>query len=115
MHSRLFDELLSVAARAGLAVRSRAFRGGPFAGGLCTVQGTRMVLLNSHASLVDRSVALADALRAAGLMEVEMSAEAKRFMGSRSRSKSGVVEPDEAPRPGLAKAATAHKKKPHSR
>jgi hypothetical protein len=115
VNSRLFDELLGVAERAGLPVRSRACRGAPFGGGLCTVQGKRMIWLNSHASLVDRSVTLADALRDAGLTQAEMSAEAKRFLSARARTRSGIVEPDEAPRPGIVKTAVATKKKPHSR
>ena len=76
----MFDELLGIAARTGLEVRTRAFRGKvagkvPFAGGLCTVLGRQLVLLNAN----------------------------------------GVVEPDSAPRPGLAKTAAPHKKKPQHR
>jgi hypothetical protein len=116
--ARLFDELLGIAARAGLEVRTRAFRGKvqgkvPFAGGLCTVVGKAMVLLNANASAVERSVALADALASQALTEVEMSADARRFLNERARSHSGMVEPDSLPKPGLAKTASARKKKPH--
>ncbi|HTA91432.1 MAG TPA: hypothetical protein VK745_17730 [Polyangiaceae bacterium] len=116
--ARLFDELLGIAARAGLEVRTRTFRGKvqgkvPFAGGLCTVVGKAMVLLNSNASAVERSVALADALTSLPLTDVEMSADARRFLSERARSRSGVVEPDSFPKPGLAKTASARKKKPH--
>jgi hypothetical protein len=112
----VFDELLSIAARAGLEVRTRTFRGkAPFAGGLCTVLGQRVILLNAQASPVERSVALADALAQASLTDSEMSPEARRFLTTRTRSRSGIVEPENAPRPGLAKAVSAPKKKPHER
>ena len=118
--ARLFDELLGVAARAGLEVRTRTFRGKvqgkvPFAGGLCTVLGQPMVLLNANASAVERSVALADALVSRALSDLEMSTEARRFLAERARSRSGVVEPDSAPKPGLAKTASTRKKKPQQR
>lgn len=116
----MFDELLGVAARSGLEVRTRAFRGKvqgkiPFAGGLCTVLGRKLVLLNANATAVERSVALADALARLELVEPTMSNDARRFLAERARSQSGVVEPEFAPRPGLAKTATPHKKKPHHR
>jgi len=118
--ARLFDELLGIAARAGLEVRTRTFRGKvqgkvPFAGGLCTVLGMPMVLLNANASAVERSVALADALASRPLSEVEMTTDARRFLAERARSRSGVVEPDSAPKPGLAKTTSARKKKPQQR
>jgi hypothetical protein len=117
---RLFDELLSIAARARLEVRTRTFRAKaqskvPFAGGLCTVQGVPMVLLNANASAVERSVALADALATLPLSEVEMTTAARRFLAERARSRSGVVEPDSGPRPGLAKTASTRKQKPQQR
>jgi hypothetical protein len=98
-------------------VRTRTFRGKvqgkvPFAGGLCTVIGKPMVLLNANASAVERSVALADALATQPLGELEMTAAARRFLAERARSRSGVVEPDSAPRPGLVKTASPRKKKP---
>src|SRR4051794_21038909 len=104
---RLFDELLGVASRTGLEVRTRAFRGKvqgkvPFAGGLCTVVGKQLVLLNSNAPAVERSVALADALARLDLSELTMSADARRFLAERARTRSGVVEPDVQPLPGLA-------------
>ena len=117
---RLFDELLGIAARTGLDVRTRSFRSKPshkvpFAGGLCTVLGKPLVLLNSNASAVERSVALADALASLDLGEVTMSSGARRFLAERARSVSGLVEPESAPRPGLAKTLTVHKKKPQHR
>ena len=120
---RLFDELLGIAARNGLEVRTRSLRGTvsgkvPFAGGLCTVLGKQLVVLNAHASPVERSVALADALAALGAAEIAeatMSADARRFLAERARSQSGVVEPDVLPRPGLAKTHTPGKKKPQHR
>jgi hypothetical protein len=118
---RLFDELLGIAARTGLEVRTRSFRTKPsnkvpFAGGLCTVLGTRLVLLNSNATPVERSVALADALASVALSEdLTMSADARRFIAERARSRSGLVEPESGPRPGLAKTASMLKKKPHQR
>ena len=117
---RLFDELLGIAARTGLEVRTRSFRGKvqgkvPFAGGLCTVLGEHLVLLNSQATAVERSVALADALASIELGEVSMSADARRFLAERARTQSGVVEPDAGPRPGLAKTVSVHKKKPQHR
>ncbi len=116
----MFDELLGIAARTGLEVKSRAFRDKaqnktPFAGGLCTVRGKRLVLLNSNASPVERSVALADALASLADSEVTMSTDARRFLGQRARSRSGVVEPDGPPRPGLAKTVRMREKKPQHR
>lgn len=116
----MFDELLGIAARTGLEVRTRAFRGKvsgkiPFAGGLCTVLGRQLVLLNANANAVERSVALADALSRLALTEPTMSNDARRFLAERARSQSGVVEPESAPKPGLAKTMTAHKKKPQHR
>ncbi len=116
----MFDELLGIAARTGLEVRTRSFRGKvqnkvPFAGGLCTVLGKQLVLLNSNAPAVERSVALADALSRQPLGELTMSTGARRFLNERQRTRSGLVEPDTAPRPGLAKAAAPHKKKPQHR
>lgn len=115
---RLFDELLGAAARLGLEVRTRVFRRKtdakvPFAGGLCTVLGKPMVLLNANASAVERAVALADALTQQPLAELELTADARRFLGARARSRSGVVELEGAPRPGLAKTVSLRKKKPH--
>ena len=117
---RLFDELLGIAARTGLEVRTRAFRAKvtgkvPFAGGLCTVVGKPLVLLNANASAVERSVALADALAGLELSELSMSNDARRFLAERARSRSGLVEPDALPMPGLAKTASVHKKKPQHR
>jgi len=117
---RLFDELLGVAARSGLEVRTRAFRGKvsgkiPFAGGLCTVLGRKLVLLNANATAIERSVALADALARLELAEPTMSVDARRFLAERARSQSGVVVPDSGPRPGLAKTSTPNKKKPQHR
>jgi hypothetical protein len=117
---RLFDELLGIAARTGLEVRTRSFRGKvsgkvPFAGGLCTVLGKQLVLLNLAASAVERSVALADALAGLATSDVAMSGDARRFLAERARSQSGVLEPDLAPRPGLAKTTTARKKRPQER
>jgi len=116
----LFDELLGVAARSGLEVRTRAFRGKvsgkiPFAGGLCTVLGRKLVLLNANATAIERSVALADALARLELAEPTMSVDARRFLAERARSQSGVVVPDSGPRPGLAKTSTPNKKKPQHR
>ena len=116
----MFDELLGIAARTGLEVRTRAFRGKvsgkvPFAGGLCTVVGRQLVLLNANASAVERSVALADALVQRPLGELSMSVDARRFLAERARSSSGLVEPDLQPLPGLAKTAPVPKKKPQHR
>ena len=117
---RLFDELLGIAARTGLEVRTRAFRAKPsakipFAGGLCTVLGHKLVLLNANATAVERSVALADALARLEVSEPTMSNDARRFLAERARSQSGLVEPESAPRPGLAKTSSSHKKKPQQR
>lgn len=116
----MFDELLGIAARNGLEVRTRAFRGKvsgkiPFAGGLCTVLGHKLVLLNANATPVERSVALADALAQLDFVEPTMSPDARRFLAERARSQSGMVAPEWGPRPGLVKTVTPHKKKPQHR
>ena len=113
----MFDELLGIAARTGLEVRTRSFRDKisgkvPFAGGLCTVLGKRLILLNLSASPVERAVALADALASVVTTDLTMSPNARRLLAERARSRSGVIEPESAPRPGLAKTALTRKKKP---
>jgi hypothetical protein len=79
------------------------------------VVGKQLVLLNSNASAVERSVALADALAHRTLTELTMSADARRFLAERARTRSGLVEPDLPPSPGLAKTLPVHKKKPQHR
>ena len=116
----MFDELLGIAARTGLDVRTRSFRAKPsnkvpFAGGLCTVLGKQLVLLNLNATPIERSVALADALASLDLGELSISSGARRILSERGRSRSGLVEPEAAPGPGLAKTLSVRKKKPQQR
>jgi hypothetical protein len=102
--SRLLEELLLVAGRAGLPVQSKAFRGrvwGP--GGLCTVGGRTVLFLDTRAPPLERSVALADALAVRDIDALEMPPEVRRFVLARTRTRSGIVAPEEILHPGLHK------------
>jgi UDP-N-acetylmuramate dehydrogenase len=90
----LLDELLRVAGKLGIPVRIEPFEtpaaGG---GGLCTVRGRQLVLLDARAALPDRVRALARALAPLPVEAVYMAPEAREAIEAMS---AGAGQPVEA-------------------
>ncbi len=100
----LLVELLRIAGVIGLEIRSVGLRRKQAsAGGLCTINGRPVVILNERVSAVDRGTALADALVGRDLSAVEMPAEVRAFLTRRARSRSRLLLPQRGPGPGLAR------------
>ena len=100
----LLNDLLRIASAIGLEIRSVGLRrkqAGP--GGLCTINGRPVVILNARMSVMDRGTALADALAGRELSELDMPAEVRAFLGARARSRSRLLLPQRGPGPGLAR------------
>jgi hypothetical protein len=100
---RLLLELSRVAGAIGLETRSIGVRSqlaGP--GGLCTIRGRAVVLLNQHASEIEKSTVLADALAGRDLSAIEMAPDVRGFIAGRARSRSRLLLPERRPGPGLA-------------
>ena len=80
--SRLFDELVGVAAKLGAEVRLEPFSiAAASSGGLCTLGGRALILIDQHAPASTRVEVLA---RALGRLEVEavyMTPEARDAVG----------------------------------
>jgi hypothetical protein len=73
--SRLLEELTRAATRVGIAVRSEAFDPSLSdarrpRGGLCKVQGRRIILVDANAALPDRIATVAAALAQVDLEEI---------------------------------------------
>lgn len=100
---RLFEELLAVARAIGLEVRALPLRAsGATAGGLCTIKGRTVVILNSQKSAIDRGTALADALAGRDLSALSMPHPVRGFIESRARTRTRLLLPQRRPGPGLA-------------
>lgn len=102
----LLAELQKVAQHIGLEIRCvgvRRKQAGP--GGLCTIKGRPVVILNERTSALERGTALADALAGRDLSEVAMPAEVRGFIAARARSRSRLLLPQRRPGPGLARCA----------
>lgn len=100
---RLLSELARVARAVGLEVRSVSLRGkqaGP--GGVCTIRGKAVVILNERVSLIDRTTALADALVGRDLAMLDMPAEVRGLISARKHTRSRLLLPQRRPGPGLA-------------
>ncbi|AGP38530.1 hypothetical protein [Sorangium cellulosum] len=98
--SRLLDELTLAANRVGIAVRMEAFD--PHLsdarnprGGLCTVLGRRVILVDANASLPDRIATVAAALARVDLESVFLPPIVRATIGAHAR---GARPP--APTPG---------------
>jgi hypothetical protein len=77
----LFDELLQAAARLGVEVRIEPFETpATMGGGLCVVRGETLVLIDQHAPLPDRLLALARALVELQSETVYMAPEARELI-----------------------------------
>jgi hypothetical protein len=101
--AELLSELLRIAHGIGLEIRSVGLRrkqSGP--GGLCTINGQAVVILNERMSAIDRGTALADALAGRDLSACEVSPEVRVFLAARARSRSRLLLPRRGPGPGLA-------------
>lgn len=99
----LLAELVRIAQAIGLEIRTLIPRGkyaGP--GGLCTVRGRAVVILNERTSRIERSTALADALAGRDLSGVEMSPAVRGFIAARRHTRARLLMPDRRPGPGLA-------------
>jgi hypothetical protein len=100
----LLEELLRIAAAIGLEIRSVGLRRKQAsAGGLCTINGRAVVILNERTGVVDRGTALADALVGRDLASIEMPPEVRAFLTRRARSRSRLLLPQRGPGPGLAR------------
>ena len=76
----LFDELLQAAARLGVEVRIEPFETpATMGGGVCVVRGETLVLIDQHAPLPDRLLALARALVELQSETVYMAPEAREL------------------------------------
>ncbi|WP_437476863.1 hypothetical protein WME75_27160 [Sorangium sp. So ce1014] len=88
--SRLLDELTLAANRVGIAVRMEAFD--PHLsdarnprGGLCTVLGRRLILVDANASLPDRIATLATALARVDLESIFLPPIVRATIGAHAR------------------------------
>ncbi|WP_129350194.1 hypothetical protein [Sorangium cellulosum] len=88
--SRLLDELTLAARRVGIAVRMEAFD--PHLsdarnprGGLCTVLGKRLILVDANASLPDRIATVAAALARVDLESVYLPPIVRATIGAHAR------------------------------
>jgi hypothetical protein len=100
---RLLAELVRIASVIGLEIRAIGPRGkyaGP--GGLCTIRGRPVVILNERTSTIERSTALADALAGRELSRVEMPQAVRGFIVARKQTRSRLLLPDRRTGPGLA-------------
>ncbi|WP_437332002.1 hypothetical protein [Sorangium sp. So ce394] len=102
--SRLLDELTLAANRVGIAVRMEAFD--PHLsdarnprGGLCTVLGRRVILVDANASLPDRIATVAAALARVDLESVFLPPIVRATIGAHAR---GARPPAPAPAPAPA-------------
>lgn len=104
--AELLAELLRVAEVIGLEVRSVGLRRkNAGAGGLCTLHGRAVVILNLQTSHIDRGTALADALAGRDLNQVTMPSKVRAFIAARTRARSRLLSPWRGPGPGLARCA----------
>jgi hypothetical protein len=82
--ARLVSELLLAVRKLGLTVRIEPFDvGGTTAGGLCTLDGHRVVILDANASLLEQAAVLAEALLSLDHESVYLAPEARLFVYAR--------------------------------
>lgn len=102
--AELLAELLRVAEAIGLEVRCFGLRRkNAGAGGLCTLNGRPVVILNLQTSAIERGTALADALAGRDLTDVPMQSRVRAFIAARTRARSRLLAPFRGPGPGLAR------------
>ena len=99
----LLAELLRVARAVELDVRIVPLRGAQgSAGGLCTLRGRPVVILNAQVSAIDQCTVLADSLSGRILDGLDMPPFVRGFIQSRARTRSRILLPKKRPGPGLA-------------
>jgi len=106
--AELLAELLRVAEVIGLEIRSFGLRRkNAGAGGLCTIHGRTVVILNLQTTALERGTVLADALAFRDLAAVTMPDEVRGFLAMRARSRSRLLAPRRGPGPGLSRCTSA--------
>ena len=86
----LFDELLRAAEKLGVEVRMERFETPATAGGgLCTVRGRHLIVLDDRAPLSERILALARALSALESGTIYMMPEAREVVEAVKEARSG--------------------------
>lgn len=99
----LLEALLGVAERVGLTVRRAGGKGRlASAGGLCTINGQVLLLLNVRSSPIEQATILADAVGGRDLREIPMPDHAREFISARAGSRTRLLLPRRPPGPGLA-------------
>ncbi|HET9954728.1 MAG TPA: hypothetical protein VFQ61_09490 [Polyangiaceae bacterium] len=102
--AELRDELLLVARSAGLEIRNVEMRrknAGP--GGLCTLNGEAVLILNQRASAIEQATVLGDALAGRDLTAVAMPSYVRGFIAMRQRARSRLLVPERRPGPGVVR------------
>jgi hypothetical protein len=104
---RLFEELTRAAERAGIRVRSEVMDPNLSdvkrpRGGLCTLRGERIILVDAKLPLPERIATLAEALAVVDLEEVFMPPIVRATIGAYAPVIAPAVRPDlPRPRPAL--------------
>ena len=101
--TRLFEELTDAARKIGIAVRSEPFAaafpdGRSLRGGLCTVRGQRVIVVDATAPLPDRIAVVASSLAKVDLEGVDLAPIVRATIGAHSRT-AAPVEASRAARP----------------
>lgn len=98
----LLSELLRIAREIGLEVRTQTIRGNNAgAGGLCSIRGKAVVILNLQTSVIERTTVLGDALAGRNLSALPMPDLVRGFIVERARTRSRILLPKKKPGPGL--------------
>lgn len=103
---RLFDELTRAAERAGIRVRSEAFDPNLSdvkrpRGGLCTLRGERIILVDAKLPLPERIATVAEALAGVDLDNVFMPPVVRATIGAYAPVPSADAPPPPRPKPAL--------------
>ncbi|MFT3764399.1 MAG: hypothetical protein QM820_02600 [Minicystis sp.] len=101
---RLFDELTRAAERAGIRVRSEIFDPNLSdvkrpRGGLCTLRGERIILVDAKLPLPERIATVAEALAGVDLEHVFMPPIVRATIGAYAPVSPGAPSPRDLPRP----------------
>jgi hypothetical protein len=109
---RLLEELLAVARKVGVEVKTQHLRV-PIrsAGGLCRLKGKHVILLDGRAEPLERAAALAEALGELklNLDEIELTSEARSLILRRAALSPMGPRSARAAQPGLVKTRVRHR------
>jgi hypothetical protein len=109
--NRMLEDLTKVAQQLGIEVRSHVLRGFHAShGGLCRINGRKVVLLNSKASVIERGTALAEALAQVDLQGIELDHTMRDIIEHRGRPLRAMSASARS-RPGLAGLGAEGKRK----